>query len=261
MDANATRSRGTNAISPAIEALESRLSYDAAPLVALAVTAVNDTVGVASTRVPWLSVPSRSTASAEAVQLFDGTEASLAAHWRHDDGAPARLDVIDGAMVVEAGTGNLRTAETFTDLLLHLEVNVPTSPAGAAEQDRGNSGVGLAGTYEIQVLDSFGRALSGANDMGAIYGVRDASTNAAFPAGTWQNLDVIFRAARWAGQAKLEPARLTAWLNGTRIHNNVVVPANTFTFAPESPGAKPLLLQDHGQAARFRNVWAEPLDL
>lgn len=217
--------------------------------------------GISFARVPWLSAPSRSTASADAAQLFDGTDASLAANWRHADATPAEWDVVDGAMVVDSGTGDLLTTGTFADLLLHLEFNVPASPAGAAEQERGNSGVGLASAYELQVLDSFGRALSGADDMGAIYGVRDASANAAFAAGAWQSLDVIFRAARWAGEAKLDSARVTAWLNGTRIHNNVVVPASTFAFAAESPGAKPLLLQDHGNAVRFRNIFVEPLDL
>ena len=77
--------------------------------------------------------------------------------------------------------------------------------------------------YEIQILDSFGRALSGANDGGAIWGVRDAALNAAVPLEKWETYDIFFRAARWIGASKVSNARITLYWNGSLVQNNIEV--------------------------------------
>ncbi len=127
-----------------------------------------------------------------------------------------RWRLVDGAMEVVPGTGDLRTRSSFGDVRLHVEFKVPASSPNAAEQDRGNSGVYLQGRYEVQVLDSFGSTLAGANDCGAIYGVKDADVNEAFPPGIWQSYDMVFRAARWSGSSRVAPARITVVLERLR---------------------------------------------
>ena len=67
-------------------------------------------------------------------------------------------------------------------------------------------------------------------------------------------LDVAFTCPR-----PEERARLTAFLNGVLIHNNLPVEGPTggaIDGDEREPG--PLRLQDHGCPVRFRNIWVVP---
>lgn len=192
-----------------------------------------------------------------ALVLFDGTDTS---QWRSLDGGPARWPIADDALEVCSGCGDVRTAQAFGDFRLHLEFWLPVTPDDAAEQDRGNSGIYLQQRYELQVLDSFGRALSGRDDAAAIYGFKDADTNAARPAESWQTYDVTFRAARWSDGTRVENARLSLAWNDVLVHADVELPSPTPGGDAESPDPGPILLQDHGHRVRYRNIWIEPSD-
>jgi hypothetical protein len=193
--------------------------------------------------------------------LFSGQDSSA---WRPKNSGGRRWPVTNGALEVAPGTrvgqNDLRTHNTYGDFKLHLEFQVPASPKGRPEQGRGNSGVYLQGRYEVQILDSYGRTLSGKDDAGAIYGVRDARKNVSRPAGAWQSYDITFRAARYSSGKKVAPARITVVWNGTLVHQGVAVPRPTRLGAPEGPSAGPIVLQDHGKRVRYRNIWIEPLD-
>ena len=193
-----------------------------------------------------------------AVVLFDGSDLDA---WGEKDGSAARWRLVDGAMEVVPGTGDLYSHRWFGDVHVHVEFQVPPSSSGAAEQDRGNSGVYLQGRYEVQVLDSFGATLSGANDCGAIYGVKDADVNEAFPPGIWQSYDIAFRAPRWSGTTKVSPARITVVWNGTKVQKDTEVSGSTTLGDLEVPGESdgPLRLQDHGHRVRYRNIWVQRL--
>ena len=70
----------------------------------------------------------------------------------------------------------------------------------------------------------------------------------------------ISRAPRFdeAGN-KTENARISAWLNGRKIHEDVEVAGRTTAGWREGDFAEgPLMLQDHGNPVRFRNVWILP---
>ncbi len=195
------------------------------------------------------------------VVLFNGTstsawtpESSGGKLWPINSGT---LEVLPGATV---GANDLRTRATFGDFKLHLEFNVPASPSGTTEQARGNSGVYLQGRYEVQILDSYGRTLSGANDAGAVYGVRNASQNASRAAGVWQSYDIIFRAAQYSGGKKVKPAYVTVYWNGKRVHYGTAIPRSTTLGAAEGSSRGPIVLQDHGKKVRYRNIWIEPLN-
>lgn len=179
-----------------------------------------------------------------------------AANWRTEADF---FEVTPGGSV---GDHDLRTEASFGDFRLHVEFWTPRTPPGTAEQARGNSGVYLQGRYEVQILDSFGGTLSGQNDAGAVYEVADAAVNASLPAETWQMYEITFRAARFSGGQKLEPARVSVSWNGQLVQDELKILGPTRLGSPESGDGVltgPIVLQDHGDRVRFRNVWLEPL--
>ncbi len=182
------------------------------------------------------------------------------ANWRlGNDGSPY-FEVLPGGSV---GSNDIETREAFGDFRLHLEFWVPQTPASSPEQTRGNSGVYLQGRYEIQILDSYAHPLSGMNDAGAIYELKDAESNASRPAETWQSYDIVFRAARYSGGTKTENARVSVSWNGQLVQDDVVIPGPT-RLGDEEAGDQgilsgPIRLQDHGYGVRYRNIWLEPL--
>ncbi len=186
--------------------------------------------------------------------LFDGR--GLGA-WRHRTGPKTvAWRRVDDALEVVAGTGDLLTKQDLGDGLYHVEFMTPSMPE-ATGQARGNSGVYLQGRYEVQVLDSYGLE-AGLGDCGALYGKRAPSVNAARPPGRWQSYDIEFRAPRFdpSGQ-KRSNARLTVWHNGRLIHDDVELDGPTTGGGGEA-ALGPLLLQDHGNPVRYRNIWMLP---
>lgn len=189
-----------------------------------------------------------------AVQLFNGRDVS---NWTTRDGKPAGWKAEGGVLHVVPGTGDIMTREKLIDFALHLEFRCPDMPE-AKGQAKGNSGVFLQGRYEVQVLDSYGWAVPGLGDCGAIYNQFAPLCNACLPAMQWQTYDVAFRAPRGSEQGP----RLTVLHNGLLIHNNVQLPGVTGAAIDEKlcePG--PLLLQDHGNLVCYRNIWAGSLPL
>ncbi len=194
-----------------------------------------------------------------AVMLFNGKDLS---NWRTRSGGPAGWKVADGVITVEPRTGDIVTQQKFTDFMLHLEWMEPDMP-DAKGQAKGNSGVYLQGRYEVQVLDSYGIEVPGKGDCGAIYDQFAPLVNACKPALEWQTYDVIFRAARLDDSGKVvNQARVTLLQNGMVIHNNVEVLGPTGGAIDDKVGEPgPLLLQDHGNLVKYRNIWIVELPL
>lgn len=199
-------------------------------------------------------------APSDAVVLFDGSEASLYA-WQSDGGA-AKWKIEEGALV--AGGGNLSTRGAWGDCQLHVEWAVPANVKGDS-QARGNSGVFLMGRYEVQVLDSFGNATYADGQAAALYGQYPPLVNASLPPGEWQTYDIVFRAPRFEGDALLEPARVTVFHNGVLVHHARELLGATrhreVAGYSAHEEALPIVLQDHGDPVRFRNIWLRPLEL
>jgi hypothetical protein len=179
----------------------------------------------------------------EAVVLFDGTEASLE-NW--NDG-----QITDNGLLKE-GT---RTANDFGDFTLHLEFRVPFQPE-ADNQGRGNSGLYIHNCYEVQILDSFGQKPRD-NGCGSLYRFKTAKPNMTFPPGRWQTYDIEFTAPRFNDEGqKIENARVTVRHNGVRVHDDVELPDGTGAGSDRSEKtAGPLVLQEHDNPVRFRNIW------
>src|SRR6185436_14042572 len=157
------------------------------------------------------------TPPSNALALFEGND--LAA-WVDAQDHPARWRVEEDHVTVDPGRGDILTRRSFGDFQLHLEFWLPEMPE-ASGQDRSNSGIYLQGRYELQILDSFGMEPTD-DGCGALYKRAAPLWNACRRPEVWQSLDVAFSSRRPDG-----PARLTAFLNGVLIHNNLAVPGPT----------------------------------
>ena len=121
-------------------------------------------------------------------------------------------------------------------------------------QGRGNSGVYVQSRYEVQVLDSFGLERKD-NECGGIYQVSNPKVNMCFPPLAWQTYDIDFTAAKWDGDKKVAPAKITVVHNGVPIHKDLELPKHTPGRHKEGPEPDALFLQDHSNPVVFRNVW------
>lgn len=188
-----------------------------------------------------------------AIILFNGRNME---GWVKTDGkTPAKWAVTDSFMTV--GRGSIMTEKRFGDLQLHLEFNVPYMPT-AHGQGRGNSGVYFAGTYELQVLDSY-KLKPADNDCGAIYHQVAPAVNACKPPLQWQTYDVTFHKARLEQGKVVQKARVTVIQNGLKtIDNAEISPTAGGIDLPEGQDG-PILLQDHGNPVEYRNIWIKPL--
>ena len=196
----------------------------------------------------------------DAIVLFDGKDVS---QWTAADSTPAKWLVKDGYLQVAAGTGGLLSRRAFGDIQLHIEWATPTPPHGES-QERGNSGVFLMGLYEIQVLDSYQNVTYADGQAGAMYGQVPPSVNASRPPGQWQTYDIVFHRPRFAADGSVtRSARVTVFHNGVLVHDNDYFTGRTVhgREAHYEPHADrlPLLLQDHGNPVRYRNIWVREL--
>jgi hypothetical protein len=193
-----------------------------------------------------------------AIVLFDGsnTDSWLGFDRKTKATKPCGWKLVeDDAMEIVPGSGWAKTKKNFGDFQLHLEFRTPLKPT-ATGQARGNSGVYFQGRYEVQVLDSYG--LTGEdNECGGIYKIAKPRVNMCAPPLQWQTYDVTFRAPKFDKKGdKISDASITVIHNGVTIHKNLVLPTPTHV-APfdEDPGKGPLVLQDHGNPVRYRNIW------
>jgi hypothetical protein len=198
------------------------------------------------------------TAPKGALVLFNGADLS---RWVNRRGSgPAGWKVGNGYMEVAPGTGDIQTQDTFTDYQLHVEFWLPYMPQ-ARGQARANSGVYNQGRLEVQVLDSYGQPPR-ENEAGGIYGVATPIRNASKKPEKWQAYDIAYRAPRFDAAGKqMEQGQITVFHNGQLIHNNVGFDAQVTTAGVEGDVAKPgpILLQDHGNRVRYRNIWIIPV--
>jgi Domain of Unknown Function (DUF1080) len=188
-----------------------------------------------------------------AVVLFDGKSAD---GWVKTDGkTPADWPVADGIMTV--GHGSIMTARKLGDIQLHLEFNVPYMP-DAHGQARGNSGVYLAGCYEVQILDSYGLKPKD-NECAGVYTQATPRVNACKPPLQWQTYDITFHRARVEDGKVVKKARVTIIFNGVNVIDNAEVGTTPGGVGTGAGDEGPLMLQDQGNAVQFRNIWAKPL--
>lgn len=201
----------------------------------------------------------------DATVLFDGS--SLEA-WESTKGEPTKWRLVDGVLESVKGAGAIRTKQSFGDCQLHLEWAAPTRVEGMG-QGRGNSGVFLMSSYEIQILDSYETYTlpDGSNknpnyadgQAASVYAENPPLVNACREPGAWQTYDIIFHQPIWEGDKLKYPGSLTVLHNGVLVQDHWEMEGLTTHCRrrPLAPHATklPLQLQDHGNPVRFRNIW------
>ncbi len=176
--------------------------------------------------------------------------------------------IIDGALVSTAKdvrSNHIVSKTLFQDADIHVEFCM-------AEQANGNSGVYIHGLYEVQIINSADTREPTNQDCGALYGMAAPLVNAAKKPGEWQTYDIRYTAPRRDKDgAYVAEGKITAWLNGQKILDNVSFTKPYSQYHPfrykstdylqkvyqnmEQTGQGPLFLQDHDSPCRYRNVW------
>lgn len=197
---------------------------------------------------------------ADAIVLFNGK--NLAAWQSEKGGGPAKWEIKDGVATVN-GTGNIATKQGFGDCQLHVEWASPVEVKGEG-QGRGNSGVYLQSRYEVQVLDSYHNPTYYHGQAGSIYKQHAPLVNVSRKPGEWQTYDIIYHAPRFDNQGKLQkPATATILQNGVLVQDHVEIKGGTsYKGAPKYEAhslKEPLVLQDHHNPVRYRNIWIREL--
>ena len=207
---------------------------------------------------PASELEARSRPPADAVVLLDGKDLS---QWI----LPVpRWQLTEGVLqVAPPPNGSIRTKESFGSMHLHLEWWTPTNPTKTG-QNRGNSGVHLMSTYEIQVLDTYDNRTYADGMAAALYGMHPPVFDALRPPGEWQYYDIWFQRPIFDDNGKMvRPARVTVDVNGVRVHENQAFDGPSGHRIRQLYRAHadklPLSLQDHNEQVRFRNIWVRPL--
>jgi hypothetical protein len=212
--------------------------------------------------------------------LLDGTRKTLDERWTYWAGPglaaslPIKWQIVDdpvdgGAALSTAdpaaaggkyGAADIVTRKAYRDFRLHIEFLV-MKPGG-------NSGVYLQNRYEIQVLDGDKTQ----HGMGAVINETDSPYQAYRGVGKWNAYDIVFRAARFKDDKRVEKAMLTMYFNGQKVHTNQAI--SQVWGGPNSgldggrdggkgitdtPGG--LKLQAEGHDVRYRNAWIKEVDL
>jgi hypothetical protein len=198
-------------------------------------------------------------APSDAIVLFDGRNLS---QWELRKPAGKTWRVENGYLEVMPGAGDLATKQKFGDSQLHVEWAAPSAVRGTS-QNRGNSGIFLQGRYEVQVLDSYQNPTYADGQAGALYGQWPPLVNAVRKPGEWQAYDIIFEAPRFDGSRLIKPAYITVFLNGVLLHNHKELMGPTVhrelaKYTPH-PAEDSLVLQDHQEPLRYRNIWIRKL--
>ena len=197
----------------------------------------------------------------DAVILFDGKDL---AKWEADknEGGPTKWVIKDNAMECTPGSGYIRTKDKFGDCQLHVEWAAPKDVKGDS-QGRGNSGIFLMGTVEVQVLDGYNNLTYADGGAASVYGVNPPMVNALKPPGEFQVVDIIFRRPIYKDGKCVDPGYVTVFMNGVLVQDHTMLEGGTGHMGRSKPGPfpdkGPLKFQDHGNPVRFRNVWYREL--
>lgn len=212
----------------------------------------------------WTPVPAIVSALAgqvpsDAIVLIDSTNLD---QWESLKEGPAEWTLDNGKVTVTPGKGDIKTKQSFCDIQLHFEWQVPQPSADMKGQQRNNSGIFLQQRYEVQVLDSFNNPTYSNGQAGSVYKQTIPLVNAMRPPQTWQVYDIIYQAPRFSGEVLSTPGYVTVLHNGVLVQNHTEIQGTTeWIGAPKyaAHGCAPLQLQDHGNLVSFRNMWVREL--
>jgi len=206
---------------------------------------------------PWAELEQGTKPPSGARILFDGSTIDA---WDF----PRPWSIHQGALQVRPVKTSLSSKEPFGSCHLHLEWRTPPENSKKSGQDKGNSGVFLMSTYEIQVLDSYENKTYPDGMAAALYGEKPPDVSALRPTGEWQCYDIWFKRPIFDDSGKMKsPACVTVMVNGVTVQKNAPFPGpSSHKKRPpyqKHADARPLMLQNHNEVVEFRNIWIQPL--
>lgn len=185
------------------------------------------------------------------VDLFNGKNLD---GWVVEPENPAVWTVRKGELARFPQPSYLWTKESYGDFVLELEFKVsPGCNSGLFFRSDPKNPV--QGGFELQIMDSHGKANFGNKDCGALYDAKAAAVNAVKPAGEWNTLRVELKGphlvAVMNGQ-KIQDLNLDAW---TTPKLNPDGSPNKFEKAlKDLPRQGHIGFQDHGHDVWYRNI-------
>ena len=171
------------------------------------------------------------------VALFSGKDMS---NWLpQNKDKPLGWTIIDGAMTNEPHANNLVSLHRFEDFKIQCEYKV---------EKNSNSGIYLRGRYELQVLDDFGKPTEIHGHM-ALYSRVAPKVNASKPVGEWQMMEAV-----------IIGNRLSVWLNGQKVHDNIVIDGITGGALDSNEGEPgQIMIQGDHEKITYRKVVVTPI--
>ena len=134
------------------------------------------------------------------IELFNGKD--LSGWLPLNPETEMKWTVKDGVLHNAPPTTDIISARKFWNFKLHVDFRII---------EHSNSGIGLRGRYEIQILEDYGRPPN-THGAAALYSRIPPSVNASKPAGQWQSYDI-----------RLVGRQLTVVHNGTKVLDKVEV--------------------------------------
>jgi len=171
------------------------------------------------------------------IQLFNGKDLS---GWKGlVPGAEVKWSVVDGVLRNAPPTTDIISEQKFWNFEAHIDFRIV---------EHSNSGIGLRGRYEIQILDDYGRPPN-THGAGALYSRIAPSVNASKPAGEWQSYDI-----------RLVGRTLTVVHNGQKVLDKVQVDGLT-AIAENSEEAEPgpFIIQGDHSYVEIKSFVVTPL--
>jgi hypothetical protein len=174
---------------------------------------------------------------AQPIALFNGKDLS---GWKGlEPGAQLKWTVQDGILRNAPPTTDIVSEQKFWNFELHADFRIV---------ERSNSGIGLRGRYEIQILEDYGKPPN-THGAGALYSRIAPAVNASKPAGEWQSYDI-----------RLVGRTLTVVHNGQKVLDKVQVDGLTAIANNSEEGEPgPFIIQGDHSYVEIKNFVVTPL--
>lgn len=186
--------------------------------------------------------------------------------WQFVDGEKVTWPASASGFKVVPGTKDIVTKQKFGSCQLHAEWRIPTNEDHGTTLSWGNSGIKFMGLYELQIYHSYNNEhkIYYNGQAGSIYKQHAPLVNCCQPTGEWESYDVVFTAPVFNADGTVQtPAYFTVFQNGILIQNHVEVKGTTshgkYTEYKKHNKKLPLLVQSHGSAVEYRNIWIREL--
>jgi hypothetical protein len=171
------------------------------------------------------------------IQLFNGKDLT---GWKAlNPDTQMKWSVVDGVLRNAPPTTDIISEQKFWNFEAHVDFRIVQNS---------NSGIGLRGRYEIQILEDYGQPPQ-SHGAGALYSRVAPSVNVSKPPGEWQSYDI-----------RLVGRTLTVVFNGVKVLDKVHVDGLTAIAENSDEGEPgPFIVQGDHSYVEIKNFTVTPL--